>query len=395
MSDRFQDILDNISVLQECVDSYYPDKTQKEKNLIVLRLIRQLRESYDNSYWNMFGGKYDEKIIRSLLRKHRSGYSLYFFGDGMPGEYLFDPATNKRVDFKHLVATLSVNIHLKSYNYLNDLAGWAGDLHTCIGDFQKQYSIGLGVYRREDFDRYAKNMIGADWYSFPEEDILADIDAYNISVKMKRYPDFPLVQILKNYYLNEADKRFLLFLNTYSYVEKESGQIKAIDQRIKELTDLEKVNIRPLNDILEQHKIRDYTQEELTALGDAFFQYIYYNARNELAQPDYGYISIISNTSVEASWGFNGNSAGTLYQAAVFDRQGRIVDQSLWTEDLSTRLSGLQPFRLYNIKVRAKAKYFDTIISDWYEIGEVSTGLQFYRYNDNIDKKMNQSYLNR
>jgi len=377
LSSNLNDFIKHINILQDYISSYYPEKTQNEKNLILLRLIRQLRFRYDGSYWNMLGGSPDENLRRKMYGDYKVGSSLYFFGDYASGEYLIDPFTGNNIDFKHLAATLNVNINLNSndYSFLSDMAGWAGDLYTCIGELQERYYFGGGYYWNTNYDKYAETIIGNPGSAFPIDDILADIDAYNLACKMKKNPELTFTQVLSDYYLNDAGKRFLLFMNNYSYIDSRSGATKNIYHRIQELTDLEQIDIWPINTILQEHKIRDYTQQELTALGNAFFNYIHSRAVMELNKPNYGSVSKNPDNTLEVFWGCNKNPLGTLYQVGIFDGRGNAVRLSGWTSGLNTKIYGLQPYELYHVKVRAKAKYFDDIISDWYHIGDVSTGV--------------------
>ena len=372
---RLKDILKNLNTLEEYINSFYPDKNQKEKNLIVLRLIRELRTSYDNLYWHTIAGQCDSDIKNMIKYGTKIGDALNFFEDLRPGENLIDPHTLDNIDFKHLVAALNVIINSKNYNLFCDLAGWAGDLHSCIGDMQSQYYNSKHM-KDEDFNNYAIKIIGNGLYHFPTEDILADIDAYNIAEKMKSEPDKPFSLILSDYYLNFANERFLLFINNYSFTEQNNGQKKLLQERVKELTNLEYINLPPRNDVLQKYKIRDYIQSELTALGNAFLSYIRQQAIKELQIPDNIEILATGNNSIKVCFENNSNPTGTLYQLAVFNGKDKIVWQSKWTTALTENIHDLVPFTPYSVKIKVKTLGLDDVETDWYLLNKISIGLQ-------------------
>jgi alpha-tubulin suppressor-like RCC1 family protein len=83
--------------------------------------------------------------------------------------------------------------------------------------------------------------------------------------------------------------------------------------------------------------------------------------------------SIINKTqqSVQASWTVAGETSGTMYQLAVFDKDDNIIKSNGWMPDFTDTITGLKSGRSYQLKVRAKDGY--GIISDWYDIGREDT----------------------
>jgi hypothetical protein len=104
--------------------------------------------------------------------------------------------------------------------------------------------------------------------------------------------------------------------------------------------------------------------------------------------PSNGSFNIITNTSIVASWGSNGNPIGTYYCLAIFNNDDNLLFQNPWTNNLTDTLTELTPNTSYEVKVRAKN--CDGIVTDWYIIGNVYTLILLLHYNG-IQFRMQQT----
>lgn len=73
--------------------------------------------------------------------------------------------------------------------------------------------------------------------------------------------------------------------------------------------------------------------------------------------------------SVTMNWQDNGNAAGTPYKIILYNENGTLIKENDWTTNLSDTIGGLDYLKTYIIKI--KAKNFEGIETDWYELGRV------------------------
>ncbi len=111
------------------------------------------------------------------------------------------------IEFTHLIATLNANSFDRIGegfigDTLNTYAGWAGDLITLAGDAIKS--------GKKNISKFVKKALGSSDSSFSNADLLADIDAVNIS---KMLSNKPIYQAFKEYYSDEIDNRYEAFVN--------------------------------------------------------------------------------------------------------------------------------------------------------------------------------------
>lgn len=133
-------------------------------------------------------------------------------------ERLLDNQGN-RIDLLHMLATLGA----ERYDGIIDanLAGWAGDLQSFIYNFKletypKEYDYD-NQSQSEKYTEIAYQMLKGDIVvskcKFTEEDLLADVDAENISEIYDE--NISLSSVLKDYYTNQYISRFNIFVNLY------------------------------------------------------------------------------------------------------------------------------------------------------------------------------------
>ena len=95
-------------------------------------------------------------------------------------------------------------------SYIDNLAGWAGDIHTLMNEsYDSQYKHHTYEEFYAVFDKYLCN----DEFSFSKEDLYADTDAYNIYKAIKKKS---VGSAFKSYYDNGYKTRFKKFTNGWS-----------------------------------------------------------------------------------------------------------------------------------------------------------------------------------
>lgn len=111
-----------------------------------------------------------------------------------------DPDSKETINLPHLAATCDAVIMAKG-KYLSDIAGWGGDLLTALKDAKRLVAAG----RYETIYKAAYAVIGGIGEShFSYSDLLSDVDAYNIGMKIvnkghaQRFSN-----VVRDYYSND------------------------------------------------------------------------------------------------------------------------------------------------------------------------------------------------
>lgn len=89
------------------------------------------------------------------------------------------------------------------------------------------------------------------------------------------------------------------------------------------------------------------------------------------ATPSNGSIINITNTSIQAAWGSNGNQSDVQYKLAAFDSNNSIIKQNSWINAQRDTIVSLNPISNYNIRVKARNVYGEE--TDWYMIDNAAT----------------------
>ncbi len=77
-------------------------------------------------------------------------------------------------------------------------------------------------------------------------------------------------------------------------------------------------------------------------------------------------VTKITNTSISAQWKGNGNPDSTQYKLAAFNKDGNIIKQNTWTDNLNDTITGLEPERTFSLKI--KTRNGDGAETEWVEI---------------------------
>jgi len=246
-------------------------------NKVARRLtFQQLRtKKYSGGNWDLTAGTIDDEFTKYISKQGRG--DLNFEGQ----VYLKDPKTKDYIDVNHMAFTINAYLYSSRWNnktnikvqgtgdgIIDNLAGWAGDLQSLIGDLQEntEYS--------DDYDTLyhaAYRLIGNEDSNFGMKDMYADIDAVNIAKELDKNPDKRIVDIFGDYYTTSL-KRYKLFAQELSGTKKDDKIVKKLKEEVRFYTN--PTYMWQEWPLYSSHKSKDVTDNQGKALGDAFTHYI-------------------------------------------------------------------------------------------------------------------------
>ena len=187
-----------------------------DTNKIVLNYLRQYE--YTEDTWDILAGEVDAGFNQYLQDNHSSELD-----ELCPSNiYLIDPATNQHITIEHFAVTLAASItyfvqrNFSLDRYVNAYVGWAGDMLQVGGAIKRTVDhngenyflnsaklyrcIGYMSGETDDLIFYDKNSGDLTHDSgFSYEDLVQDLDAYNIS-KLHNLNSEPIHHVLNDYY---------------------------------------------------------------------------------------------------------------------------------------------------------------------------------------------------
>ena len=190
INDSVKEIEDKYGELLTLAKKYVTDgNSNVAPNLLALQYVR--RNKYNSGNWKTIAGAIDTNFVTYVDANKTKSLDI---------EEVEDPVTGKKIDWVHAMASL--NAYLNSETVLNDYACWAGDLCQIVIQVHK-YSVGT-TQDKGTAEEYAKSLIGSEKgdSTFGIEDMLADMDAINLStlIKEEDLEQNNLVENIYNYY---------------------------------------------------------------------------------------------------------------------------------------------------------------------------------------------------
>ena len=194
-----------ISVLQTLYNlssEYKPNYDTFQKNRLVLQYLRSIY--YNGFRWELTAGKIDDGFISFVESKPEYSEDVH----SPKSIWLYVNEFNEKIGIQHLAASIE-GIMVNGVNdSISDLAGWAGDLLTFIGELQKKHDSGTDYS-----DDHISSLIGgkkdlAEWTQFDIEDFIQDIDAVCIAPLLATQP---IYIAFKDHY-RESHARFHEFV---------------------------------------------------------------------------------------------------------------------------------------------------------------------------------------
>ena len=221
------DFIINIQKLQNIAREYSVEPVLEGKTIeLTLQFIRRYR--YVDDKFILAAGTIDEAFVDHVSETDENLYKYFAAYDDEKTKkqlpFYYTVPNGDKIDIPHFAATYNV---LQYYSFalvdlglvesiVNDLGGWAGDLRSmipyvlCNVNYSNDYNV---VYNE------AKKQIGADESVslFGIQDILADVDAYNIyNLTRTTYLSSIGAALIDYYYLGGYSTRFTDFTNNMS-----------------------------------------------------------------------------------------------------------------------------------------------------------------------------------
>lgn len=164
----------------------YTNNNINRSNLLTAQYIRQLNSSYKGTLWDQVGGELDSNFIQSINSAYPNMNFTFYDSITIDNKFI-------KYDITHFCATLSALLYeygdgnQQSLDNLSNLyAGWAGDTLSFSSDIKSAEDKG-----ETNLLSWSQNNICKFGSKFSRSDYCADIDAINISKKIKTGISFP------------------------------------------------------------------------------------------------------------------------------------------------------------------------------------------------------------
>lgn len=204
-----------------------------EANLLLCQYYRSQRDKFMTTSWNVLAGSCNEEFI-SLINSHNNDTGISTL---TAQGYLYEPVNGEYIELTHLFASLNLLVKqrttslklgvntMSSYKY--DLGTWGGDcLEMAAKILSDTDETALINMSDEELNEYVCSLICQSQSKFSRDNMLANIDAYNITASISS-PDEDVLTIMQNYYIHiQSEDRFKLFVNNrYGYSISEEDLI--------------------------------------------------------------------------------------------------------------------------------------------------------------------------
>lgn len=308
----FDRIMENVERLYNHATNYPGLFFTSQFSPLELTLQYMRGVAYTDSAWISVAGELERDFI-DFVNFNDPYMNEVFFTEKIS---MIDPLTKKSMDFTHFAATLNAIIYNNSNNsiyslyntstisklgnfnnsevsrfeflkteaktwgiggrHISNLAGWAGDLQSLIGNLQ--------IRAKSDDYTHLHNvvmdLIGDEDGKFGFDDILADTDAVNIG-NMIINNQYSLIDAFNSYYDNGLDSGYhWRFRNFVKLTFGSTTDYRSLNNQVGSYT---KVYFQyPFKwPLIEKHKETDPTTNQMAALRDAFSDYIWTEMLNE------------------------------------------------------------------------------------------------------------------
>ena len=281
----------NIQKLHNIAREYSPLDEWRALEL-TLQFIRRYRYSNDLK-WELAAGTIDEAFVEHV---HETDENLYKYFAAYDDEktkkqlpFYYTAPNGDEIDIPHFAAVYNV-LKYDSFGLAdmgiaevraNHLGGWAGDLRSMIPRvlYEVNYSNDYNVVYNE-----AKKQIGADESVsiFGIQDILADVDAYNISSSTQSTYLYSIGAALIDYYhIGGYATRFTDFTNNMSRDEIFNLSKDIMTDSLVDL--VWKINKVTKNEggYIETNETLDVTDTQMNAICAAYADYIWAKVQSE------------------------------------------------------------------------------------------------------------------
>jgi|GEM_PF-2227018 len=238
---------------------YYPDEMMRMKIANQAVLIHLINDVYYEAgfkqelAWSYVSGAIDAEYLTDV--SNRSDYSFL-----VNTKFFYDPDSGDKIDFIHMLATISAYNNEDNSIIPAAYAGWAGDLISLAGDIQEKYNAG----KIDDINKRVKELLSSGSGSrFALDDFLADIDAVSICEYMQ---SMPIYEAFEKYYSSAYKKRFEHFrdIEFGANISKVNGDARYY------------LSPTATNKLFRSVFSSTYNQDLIPYIADAFTEYIIY-----------------------------------------------------------------------------------------------------------------------
>lgn len=238
-------------------------------NLLVIGYIRQFNPAYLGFEWDQVSGPID-KAFCNIADKALGNKPL---------SKVVDLRYNTEMDLYHLAATLGSLLYMPITD-VNDAAGWGGDLVTLVGDAVKNHTKHPDIYPSV-FYAAKKFLSESEGSTFTLGDLLADIDAINLSVLVGDFSDAKnFSEVIEEYFIRGGcNQRFRDCIKNrfgqdkYIYTEASSFLTSKWYQNV-----ISKILVEMLKKMF---GVEDFTDEDANEVARAFSEYMIEQALSE------------------------------------------------------------------------------------------------------------------
>ncbi len=257
----------------------------------VAMFIRRFHKPYRKGEWIAVGGEVDRTFVKTVKKEARELYDYF-----AETTHIDANPQGEKVDLYHMAATMSalfyktdaldgeftqlkrmIGYQFMPEAYLDDMAGWAGDLQTLMNEVDNSPEA-HETY--DEFRRVFQSKLAMPGTCFSLEDMYADVDAYNIYVLAEQGT---LAQAFSDYYETGYQTRFTTFTEYRSQ--------KEIEERVEIFTKETFLGNRfPLfeeNDAKSDRILHTYSKEQSAAARDGFVEYIMTQIEREKKDADF------------------------------------------------------------------------------------------------------------
>lgn len=167
---------------------------------------------YNTSSWTEVAGPIDNDFITELSKKgiDLNKYKGLKYLATENGEYAGIIHFSAALVAKIYNTDALVNLIGYTEEEFDDLAGWAGDLQTLIGNNLISQISDQNNYN-EIYSKMSE-LIGKTGTYFDSDDLYADIDAVNLFVLLKNNNTKTIKEIMTNYFTTQYKNRFSMFI---------------------------------------------------------------------------------------------------------------------------------------------------------------------------------------
>lgn len=286
-SDPNAEFFDELDLLFNLAMKYTGEDVQLS-NELVCQVLRKEKYNDNDKKWYYTAGHINEDFYNFAMQ------TIYI--DKL--KTIYDPKENLSIGSDHLMATINAILYTTTnFEYwidnvedpneanstLNDFAGWAGDIVSVTKSVFELVISGTGYQDAADY--YIGNRNGDGRCSY--EDILQDIDAYNIGHIIKGH-NITLPSVIRTYYSQNGtcNNRYHEFYNNMSKTDSEVQIDEAVYNRIMSCcTSNDVINLVVRSKILETYGFYDPYNPQLgsvlSAEGKAFYNLIVNGMNNE------------------------------------------------------------------------------------------------------------------